>query len=127
MLLVAATQVSAQPIPTTDLGSNGNPSLSQQGALNPNDPATAAAAKAQPGTVSAGAVAGTVIACLAVAAGMGVVVAHGLAKNRGKDVDKSAQIAYSNELVEADLDLDGGAFDAAMPRGAAALEVRNKR
>jgi hypothetical protein len=119
----AAEQVSANPFPTT--GSD-NPSLSQQGTLDPNEPATAAAAKAEPGTLSAGGVAGVVIACLVVAAVMGVVVARGLAKNRGKDTDKSAQLAYSNELVEADLDLDGGAFAGARPvKGAAALEVRD--
>lgn len=51
-----------------------------------------------------GPIAGIVIGCAAVVGLAGFAVFHGLHRAIGKDKDKSAQLAYMNELTEADLE-----------------------
>ncbi|KAI8462229.1 MAG: hypothetical protein J3K34DRAFT_503160 [Monoraphidium minutum] len=53
--------------------------------------------------LSAGAIAGVVVGAAAVVGLAAFVVHQGLAMNRGRDASKSAQLAYMNEMTEADM------------------------
>lgn len=53
--------------------------------------------------LAAGAIAGIAIGAAVFAGLLGFVVSRGLAANKGRDADKSAQLAYMNEMTEADI------------------------
>jgi len=56
--------------------------------------------------LGAAAYAGIIVGGLFVMSLMGFVVARGLKANEGRDADKSAQLAYMNEMTEGDMDAD---------------------
>ena len=87
-------------------------------APSPTDTVTVSSASysAPASSLSTGAVVGIAIGAfvlvLLVLAG---VVARGLQRNKHKDVDKSVQLAYINEMTEADLDSEGEEEDGSTP------------
>lgn len=82
-----------------------NVSLAPQATTATSRTSVAAAPGASSSRLSAGAIAGIAIGAVAfVLILLGVVVWRGLQMNKARDADKSAQLAYMNEMTEADLE-----------------------